>query len=65
MSPEEKARLVIDKKLIQSGLIIQDASQLNLVAGLGVAVREQVVPKTGNLRYIIKYHCGKETKLFC
>lgn len=49
MSPEEKARLVIDKKLIQSGWIIQDASQLNLVAGSGVAVREQVISKTGNL----------------
>lgn len=40
MSPEEKARLVIDQKLIQSGWVIQDTKQLNISASLGVAVRE-------------------------
>ena len=40
MSPEEKARLVIDRKLTQSGWVIQDLRQLNLSAALGVAVRE-------------------------
>ena len=40
MQPEEKARLVIDRKLKESGWIIQDLSELNLIAGLGVAVRE-------------------------
>ena len=40
MTPEQKAREIIDKKLTQSGWIVQDRKQLNLLAGLGVAVRE-------------------------
>ena len=40
MTPEQKAREVIDKKLNQAGWVIQDMKQLNLFAGLGVAVRE-------------------------
>ena len=39
MSPEEKARLVIDQKLIQSGWVIQDLAHLNLSSALGIAVR--------------------------
>ena len=40
MTPEQKAREIIDKKLNQAGWVIQDMKQLNLFAGLGVAVRE-------------------------
>ena len=40
MTPEQKAREIIDSKLEQSGWIVQDMKQLNLFAGLGVAVRE-------------------------
>ena len=40
MTPEEQARVVIDKKLEQSGWTIQDMRQLNLTVSLGVAVRE-------------------------
>ena len=40
MTPEQKAREIIDKKLEQSGWIVQDMKLLNLFAGLGVAVRE-------------------------
>lgn len=40
MTPEQNARKQIDNKLEQSGWIIQDMKQLNLLAGLGVAVRE-------------------------
>ena len=40
MKPEEKSRLAIDKKLIESGWKIQDVKSLNLSASLGVAVRE-------------------------
>lgn len=40
MTPEQKAREMIDKKLTQSGWIVQDRKLLNLTAGLGVAVRE-------------------------
>lgn len=40
MSPEERARLVIDEKLMQAGWVIQDLNELNLAAGLAVAIRE-------------------------
>lgn len=40
MSPEAKAREIIDNKLTLSGWIIQDMKKLNLTAGIGVAVRE-------------------------
>ena len=40
MTPEQKAREAIDKKLEQSGWIVQDMSRPNLYAGLGVALRE-------------------------
>ena len=52
MSPEEKARLAIDQKLEQSGWIIQDMKQLNLSAGLGVAVRE-FPTSTGEVDYAL------------
>ena len=40
VTPEEKARLEIDRKLKESGWTIQNMNQLNLTASLGVAVRE-------------------------
>ena len=40
MTPEAKARQQIDQKLEQAGWVIQDLKQLNLLAGVGVAVRE-------------------------
>ena len=40
MTPETKARQQIDQKLEQAGWTIQDMKQLNLAAGMGVAVRE-------------------------
>lgn len=40
MTPEAKAREEIDKKLVQSGWVIQDVKEVNLMASLGVAVRE-------------------------
>lgn len=40
MSPETKARQVIDQKLEQAGWLIQDMKELNLAANAGVAVRE-------------------------
>ena len=40
MKPEDKARVKIDKKLIESGWTIQDVKSLNLSASLGIAVRE-------------------------
>jgi hypothetical protein len=40
MTPETKARQQIDQKLKQAGWVIQDMKQLNLAAGVGIAVRE-------------------------
>ncbi len=40
MTPEAKARQVIDQKLALAGWVVQDLKQLNLAAGSGVAVRE-------------------------
>lgn len=40
MTPEQEARVVIDKKLEQSGWVIQNFAQVNIGAALGVAVRE-------------------------
>ena len=51
MTPEERARQQIDLLLQQSGWIVKDRSQINLSAGLGVAVRE-VVLKTGEADYL-------------
>lgn len=52
MTPEEKARLVIDEKLQQSGWIIQDMKKLNLSTSLGVAVRE-FPTSTGEVDYAL------------
>ena len=40
MTPEEQARVNIDKLLEQSGWLVQDYKHLNLGASLGIAVRE-------------------------
>ena len=39
-NPEQIARDQIDSALLQSGWVIQSENQINLNAGLGVAVRE-------------------------
>ena len=52
MSPEEKARLAIDQKLIQSGWVIQDMKHLNLFSAIGVAVRE-FPTSTGEVDYAL------------
>ena len=43
MTPESKARQQIDLKLEKAGWVIQDLKQLNLSAGVGVAVREYLL----------------------
>ncbi len=39
-NPEQRARDIIDNMLIASGWIIQDKKKINLLAGVGIAVRE-------------------------
>jgi type I restriction enzyme, R subunit len=52
MTPEQKAREEIDRKLVDAGWVIQDMKQLNLGAGLGVAVREYPTD-TGPADYVL------------
>ena len=52
MKPEDKARIVIDKKLEDAGYVIQDMMEFNPCASLGVAVREYPTD-TGPADYII------------
>ena len=52
MSPEAKARIVIDAKLAVAGWVIQDMKQINLGAALGVAVREYPTD-TGPADYVL------------
>ncbi|ENY79446.1 type III restriction protein res subunit [Pseudomonas putida TRO1] len=52
MTPESKARQQIDQKLEQGGWVIQDMKQLNLSAGVGVAVREYPTD-TGPADYVL------------
>lgn len=54
MTPEAKARQQIDLKLQQAGWIIQDLAQLNLGAGIGVAVREYPTD-TGPADYVFSW----------
>lgn len=40
MTPEQKARVEIDRQLEQSGWVVQDRDDMNITTSLGVAVRE-------------------------
>ena len=52
MTPEQRARLHIDHQLEQAGWNVQDYRQMNISAGLGVAVREFPL-KTGFADYML------------
>lgn len=57
MTPEEKARKSIDRQLEQCGWIVQDFPSMNIMAGLGLAVREFPL-RTGFADYLL-YAGGK------
>jgi len=52
MTPEKEARQLIDELLEAAGWQVQDYKQVNLGAGLGVAVREFTL-KTGSADYLL------------
>jgi type I restriction enzyme R subunit len=52
MTPEQKARQQIDRQLDQAGWLVQDFRQMNITAGLGVAVREFQLT-TGDADYML------------
>ena len=54
MTPEEQARVIIDRSLEQSGWSVQDADSVNLYAASGVAVREfSLKPGHGRADYLL------------
>ena len=53
MTPEEKARIEIDEMLEQAGWVVQDRSELNIRASLGVAIREFVMKDNGESDYLL------------
>ena len=57
LTPEQKARVEIDKQFIACGWLIQDHKDMNIMAGPGVAVREFPL-KTGFADYLL-YVDGK------
>jgi type I restriction enzyme, R subunit len=57
MTPEQKAREEIDKQLAACGWVVQNHKAMNIMAGLGVAVREFPL-KTGFADYLL-YVDGK------
>lgn len=60
MTPEARARQLIDQKLAQADWVVQDMKQLNLAAGRGVAVRE-CPTDTGPADYVLfvdRLPCG-------
>ena len=53
MTPEEKARIEIDAMLEEAGWVVQDRSELNIRASLGVAIREFVMKDNGESDYLL------------
>lgn len=52
MTPEERARQLIDARLAQSGWVVQNLKKVNPMASLGVAVREYPT-STGPVDYAL------------
>jgi type I restriction enzyme R subunit len=54
LTPEARARVVIDRMLAAAGWVVQEAGRVNLSAGRGVAVREFVMrPPHGRADYLL------------
>jgi type I restriction enzyme, R subunit len=60
MTPEARARVRIDELLTEAGWLVQDREDMNLGAGLGVAVREYSLPAgpCDYLLFIDRRACG-------
>src|ERR1700722_16195458 len=57
MTPEQRSRLKIDQLLRESGWLVQDCAEMDISAGLGVAVREFPL-KSGFADYLL-YRDGR------
>src|SRR5215470_9208746 len=56
MTPEQKARQLIDEQLARCGWVVQDIADMNISAAPGVAVREFPL-KTGTADYMLYADC--------
>lgn len=56
MTPEQKSRQEIDRQLEQCGWVVQGFRDMNITAGLGVAVREFPL-KSGHADYLLYADC--------
>ena len=52
MTPETKARIQIDRKLTESGYVVQDFAEFNPAASLGVVVREYPTSSGSRFAYL-------------
>ena len=54
LTPEERARVLIDEQLIQAGWVVQDRKDIDLVNHVGVAVRETILKNAaGRADYLL------------
>jgi type I restriction enzyme R subunit len=54
LTPEERARVLIDEQLTRAGWVVQGRSQINLVSHIGVAVREVILANVaGRADYLL------------
>jgi type I restriction enzyme R subunit len=54
LTPEERARVLIDEQLTRAGWVVQDRSQIDLVSHIGVAVREVILANVaGRADYLL------------
>ena len=54
-TPEQKARIEIDAKLVASGWLVQNREEMDLTAGRGIAVREFPMKSGFGKRRIKRY----------
>jgi len=53
-TPEQRARREIDADLVAAGWLVQDLADIDLTAGLGIAVREfSMKPGFGKADYLL------------
>jgi type I restriction enzyme, R subunit len=54
LTPEDRARVLIDQQLIQAGWVVQDRKEIDLVNHMGVAVRETILKNVaGRADYLL------------
>jgi type I restriction enzyme R subunit len=54
LTPEERARVLIDEQLTQAGWVVQDRKEIDLVNNVGVAVRETILKSVaGRADYLL------------